>query len=146
LERRAGVLGQAPRLLSVHLEPLLRAEVHESTNVVIDARVGVGERRGDTALRVAGVAGMGSTPGGVNRWLRRTPAERGIQMLIDDQTVTIDVYIVVNAECNLREVSQNVQKLVARDIEDNVGMHIGNINVHIEDVVFDAIDERERTS
>ncbi len=98
------------------------------------------------ALRVAGVAGMGSTPGGVNRWLRRTPAERGIQMLIDDQTVTIDVYIVVNAECNLREVSQNVQKLVARDIEDNVGMHIGNINVHIEDVVFDAIDERERTS
>ncbi len=67
-------------------------------------------------------------------------------MLIDDQTVTIDVYIVVNAECNLREVSQNVQKLVARDIEDNVGMHIGNINVHIEDVVFDAIDERERTS
>jgi uncharacterized alkaline shock family protein YloU len=98
------------------------------------------------ALRVAGVAGMGSTPGGVNRWLRRTPAERGIQMLIDDQTVTIDVYIVVNAECNLREVSQNVQKLVARDIEDNVGMHIGNINVHIEDVVFDWIDERERTS
>ncbi len=98
------------------------------------------------ALRVAGVAGMGSTPGGVNRWLRRTPAERGIQMLIDDQTVTIDVYIVVNAECNLREVSENVEKLVARDIEDNVGMHIGNINVHIEDVVFDAIDERERTS
>src|SRR5690348_13734219 len=68
------------------------------------------------ALRVEGVAHMGSTPGAVNRWLRRTPAERGIQMLIDDQTVTIDIYIVVNAEANLREVSRDVQRLVARDI------------------------------
>ena len=98
------------------------------------------------ALRVPGVARMGSTPGGVNRWLRRTPIERGIQMLIDDQTVTIDVYIVVNAEANLREVSKDVQKQVTRDIEENVGMHIGTINIHIEDVVFDSVDERERTS
>jgi uncharacterized alkaline shock family protein YloU len=94
------------------------------------------------ALRVPGVARMGSTPGGVNRWLRRTPAERGIQLLIEDQTVNIDVYIVVDADANLREVSKNVQALVARDIEDNVGMHLGPINIHIEDVVFDAMDDR----
>ena len=93
------------------------------------------------ALRVPGVASMGSTPGGVNRWFRRTPTERGIQLLIEDQTVTIDVYIVVDAEANLRVVSKNVQELVSRDIEENVGMHIGTINVHIEDVVFKTGDE-----
>lgn len=98
------------------------------------------------ALRVPGVARIGSTPGGVNRWLRRTPAERGIQILIEDQTVTIDVYIVVDADANLWEVSQNVQTLVARDIEESVGMHIGPINIHIEDVVFDSVDERTGNS
>ena len=88
------------------------------------------------AERVPGVVRMGSTPGGVNRWLRRTPAERGVQIVIEDQTVTIDVYIVVDAEAKLNMVSKNVQKQVARDIEENIGMHVGVVNIHIEDVVF----------
>ena len=88
------------------------------------------------AERVQGVVRMGTTPGGVNRWLRRAPAERGVQIVIEDQTVTIDVYIVVDAEAKLNIVSQNVQKQVARDIEENIGMHVGAVNIHIEDVVF----------
>ena len=91
-----------------------------------------------TAQRVPGVVRMGTTPGGVNRWLRRTPAERGVQVLIEDQTVTVDMYIVADAEANLREVSRNVQQQVARTIQDNVGMTIGAINIHIEDVAFNT--------
>jgi uncharacterized alkaline shock family protein YloU len=93
------------------------------------------------ALRVPGVVRMGNTPGGVNRWLRRTPTERGVQALInEDQTVVIDVYFVADADANLREVSYNVQKQVARDIEENLGMIVGAVNVHIEDVVFGSWD------
>jgi uncharacterized alkaline shock family protein YloU len=88
------------------------------------------------ALHVPGVVRMGNTPGGVNRWLRRTPAERGVQILVEDQTVMVDVYIIADADANLREVSYNVQKQVARDIQENVGMIVGAVNVHIEDVVF----------
>jgi len=88
------------------------------------------------ALAVPGVARMGSTPGGVNRWLRRTPAERGVRIIIEGDTVMIDVYIVVDAEANLREVSRSVQAQVGRDIQENVGMRVGVVNIHIEDVVF----------
>ena len=91
------------------------------------------------ALQVAGVARMGNTPGGVNRWWRRTPTERGVQALIDGQTVTVDVTIVTYADAHLREVSYNVQKQVARDIQENVGMTVGAVNVHIEDVIFDPL-------
>jgi uncharacterized alkaline shock family protein YloU len=87
-------------------------------------------------LRVPGVVRMGNTPGGVNRWLRRASTERGIQALIEDQAVVIDVYFVADADANLREVSYNVQRQIARDIEDNLGMIVGAVNVHIEDVVF----------
>jgi uncharacterized alkaline shock family protein YloU len=90
------------------------------------------------AVRTLGVVRMGNTPGGVNAWLRRTPSERGVQIIIEDNTVTIDVYIVADADSNLREVSQNVQRQVARDIEENVGMRVGTVNIHIEDVVFDS--------
>ena len=89
------------------------------------------------ALQVPGVAHMGSTLGGVNRLLRRTAADNGIQLLIEDPNVTVDVYIVARADSILREVCHNVQKQVARDIQENVGMHVNAVNVHIEDVTFD---------
>lgn len=88
------------------------------------------------ALRVPGVVRMGNTPGGVNRWLRRTPGERGIQMIVEDETVVVDVYVMADADANLREVSYNVQGQVARAIEENVGMTVGAVHVHIEDVVW----------
>jgi len=89
------------------------------------------------ALRSPGVVRMGNTPGGVNRWFHRTPTERGVQVLIDGQTVIIDVYIIADGNANLRDVSYNVQQQVSRDIEENVGMSAGAVNVHIEDVIFD---------
>ncbi len=89
------------------------------------------------ALQVPGVVRMGNTPGGVNRWLRRTPSERGVQVLLEDRNVLVDVYIVANAETNLRDVSYNVQKQVARDLQENLGMNVGAVNIHIEDVMFD---------
>jgi uncharacterized alkaline shock family protein YloU len=92
------------------------------------------------ALCIKGVAHMGNTPGGVNAWLRRTPSERGVQVVIENDLVSIDVYIVVNADSNLREVSQAVQKQIARDIDENLGMQVGAVNIHIEDVVFDQAD------
>jgi uncharacterized alkaline shock family protein YloU len=94
-------------------------------------------------LQVPGVAHMGNTPGGVNAWLRRTPAERGVQVMIDDQMVTIDLYIVANADSNLRDVSRQVQQQVARVVQENVGMTVGTINIHIEDVVFESLSQSE---
>src|SRR5215813_11847056 len=89
------------------------------------------------ALQVPGVARIGSTPGGVNRLLRRAPGASGIQLLIEDPNVTVDVYIVAKADAVLHEVCRNVQKHVARDIQENVGMNVTAVNVHVEDVTFD---------
>jgi uncharacterized alkaline shock family protein YloU len=94
-------------------------------------------------LSVPGVVRLGNTPGGVNAWLRRTPTERGVQVIIDGQTVTVDVYVVLAADSNLREVSYNVQKQVARTIDEIVGMHAASVNIHIEDVVFDPLVQIE---
>ena len=89
------------------------------------------------ALQVPGVARMGSTLGGVNRLLRRAAADSGVQLLIEDPNVTVDVYIVARLDANLRDVCRNVQKQVARDIQENVGMHVTAVNVHVEDVAFE---------
>lgn len=87
-------------------------------------------------LGVAGVVRMGSTPGGVDRLLRRVPSANGVQLAIDEGVVTAHLYVVADATVNLREMSVQIQKAVARSIREMLGMTVASVNVHIEDVEF----------
>lgn len=94
-----------------------------------------------TALSVPGVVRMASVPGGVNRLFRRGAAEEGARIEVEDDSVSIDLYLILASETNVREVSRKVQTEVARAVEDMVGMHIQRIDVHIEDIDFSRREE-----
>lgn len=89
-----------------------------------------------TALGVPGVVAMAQAPSNVNRWLRRGLSE-GVSLQIDDGTVTVDLYLILDHDVYVRDVSRKVQAQVARAIEDMVGMQVERINVHIEDVDYE---------
>jgi uncharacterized alkaline shock family protein YloU len=93
-------------------------------------------------LDVAGVIRMGSTPGGVDRLFRRVPAADGVQITVDEGTVTVHLYVVADASVNLREMSVQIQKSVERAIREILGMKVNSVNVHIEDVTFCRIAEQ----
>ncbi len=93
-----------------------------------------------TALKVPGVAAVAPRPGGVNRLFRRG-SEEGIQIEIDEEHVNIDLYLVLESETNVRDVSRKVQSEVARAIEEMVGMDVTRINIHIEDIYFKPNEE-----
>ncbi len=94
-------------------------------------------------LNVAGVVRMGSTPGGVERVFRRVPAANGAQITIDEDTVTVHLYVVADASANLRDMSVQVQKSVERSIREILGMKVESVNVHVEDVSFERPPESE---
>jgi uncharacterized alkaline shock family protein YloU len=94
-------------------------------------------------LNVAGVVRMGSTPGGVQRVFRRVPAANGAQITIDEDTVTVHLYVVADASANLRDMSVQVQKSVERSIREILGMKVESVNVHVEDVSFERLPESE---
>lgn len=87
-------------------------------------------------LDVPGVVRMGSTPGGVDRLLRRVPAANGVQIVVDGGTVTAHLYVVAEASVHLREMCTEIQKSVSRSIQEILGMKVQSVNVHIEDVAF----------
>ncbi len=88
-------------------------------------------------LDVPGVVRMGSIPGGVERLLRRVPSANGVQIAVDEGgAVTAHIYVVADASVNLREMSTQIQKSVARSIRELLGMTVASVNVHIEDVDF----------
>jgi uncharacterized alkaline shock family protein YloU len=86
-----------------------------------------------SALSVPGVSRMAHVPGGVNRLFKRGLGE-GVRIEVQDNTVHANLYLVLKQHVNIREVSRNVQHQVARALQEMVGMDIGGIEIHIEDI------------
>ncbi len=90
-----------------------------------------------SALGVEGVARLAPVPGGFDRLFRRG-ADDGVRLTVEDGMVYIDLYLVLSSNVNVREVSRNVQSQVARAISEMVGMEVGHVNIHIEDIQYQA--------
>lgn len=88
-----------------------------------------------TALNVDGVSQLSTVPGGVNRLFRRGYGD-GVRIEIEDDTVYTDLYVILKNDTNIRQVSRSLQKKVSRAISEMVGMRVGRINIHIEDIDY----------
>lgn len=87
------------------------------------------------ALEVKGVNGMSELQGGVNRIFMRGYDE-GVRIQIEEDRVYVDLYVILDANVNVREVSRVIQSEVARAISEMVGMEVGRVNVHIDDIKY----------
>lgn len=91
-------------------------------------------------LSVPGVSHLSTAPGDVNQLLTRGTNE-GVRVQVDSGVVYVDVYVVMNADVNVREVSRAIQARVARAISEMVGMEVGKVNVHVEDIAYPVINK-----
>jgi uncharacterized alkaline shock family protein YloU len=94
------------------------------------------------ALNVPGVSHM-SAPSGkaVKGIFRRGQGEDGAVIEVKDDMVYADLYLVLLSEVNIRDVGRRVQFEVARAITEMVGMQVGRINVHVEDIDYSQESE-----
>lgn len=90
-----------------------------------------------TALQVPGVVDTANVPGGVNRLFKRGVGD-GVRVEIHDDIVSVDLYLILARDTNVRNVSRQVQAEVERAIEEMVGMQVDRINVHIDDIDYEA--------
>ena len=90
-----------------------------------------------TALSVPGVSRLSAIPGGVNRLFRRGDNE-GVRIVIENNVVYIDLYVIIQHDMNVRDVSRSIQSQVTRAISEMVGMEVGRVNIHIEDIDYEA--------
>jgi len=88
------------------------------------------------ALNVPGVSRLAPISGGVNRLFKRGAGD-GVRIETQENTVFADLHLVLKQDVNIREVSRNVQQQVARAIQEMVGMDVGNIDIHIEDIEYE---------
>jgi uncharacterized alkaline shock family protein YloU len=72
----------------------------------------------------------------VNRLFKRGIGD-GVRIEVEDNIVVANLYLILKQHVNMREVSRNVQHQVARALQEMVGMEIGEIEIHIEDIDAD---------
>lgn len=88
------------------------------------------------AISVPGVSSLAPVPGGVNR-LFRSGSSDGVRVDVDDNRVSTDLFLTLSHGVDARKVSRDVQRAVARAIEDMVGMQVERIDVHVQEIDFD---------
>jgi uncharacterized alkaline shock family protein YloU len=85
-------------------------------------------------LSVPGVCRLSNTPGDVNQLLRGTV--EGVRINVENGIVYGDIYVILNQNVNVREVGHAIQAKISRAISEMVGMEVGKINIHVEDIDY----------
>jgi len=88
------------------------------------------------ALEVEGVSSMAPVKGRANSLFGH--ADGGVRMTVEEGNVFVDLYLVVEKDVNIREISRTVQHKVARSIAEMTGLEVGHVNIHIEDIHYPA--------
>lgn len=95
-----------------------------------------------TTLEVSGVSRMSTVPSRrFKKMLLHRQEEDGLHIEVEDDLVYTDLYVVLEPDVNIREVGRNIQIAVARAITDMIGMQVGVVNVHVEDIDYPEVPE-----
>ena len=82
-----------------------------------------------TALKVEGVARLGVSG-------KLLHGSEGVAIDIIDGRVKADIFVVVKPDANMFEIAQQIQREVARSMNEIVGMDVEAVNIHIQDVAY----------
>jgi len=93
-----------------------------------------------SALAVPGVSRMAPISGGVNRLFRKG-ANEGVRIEVEEDVVYADIYLALKQNVNIRDVSRTVQQQVTRAMQEMVGMDVGHVDIHIEDIDYEEVAE-----
>lgn len=88
------------------------------------------------ALGVEGVDRMAPVKGGMGNLFRK--GNEGVRMVIEDNNVLVDLFLILSSDVNIREISQTVQQTVARAVSEMTGLEVGHVNIHIEDIDYSS--------
>ncbi|MBE5929772.1 MAG: Asp23/Gls24 family envelope stress response protein [Lachnospiraceae bacterium] len=107
----------------------------ELGNVVIDTEV-IAKYAGSAAVECFGVVGMAAVnvKDGIAKLLRRESLNRGVNITVNDNKITVDFHIIVSYGVSISAVADNLVSNVRYKIEEFSGLPVEKINIYVEGV------------
>ncbi|WP_058485323.1 Asp23/Gls24 family envelope stress response protein [Defluviitalea phaphyphila] len=112
--------------------------VNEYGNVFIEDEV-IARIAGLTAMECYGIVGMATknVTDGLVQLLKRESLTKGIKVSINENSVVIDLHIIVEYGTKISAVADNLINTVKYKIEEFIGLDVEKINIFIEGVRVD---------
>lgn len=64
----------------------------------------------------------------------------GVSLVNHDGAISGDMFLVVKAGFNVREVCRDVQEQVARALQEMTGMSVVRLDIHVEDIDYQGLE------
>lgn len=95
----------------------------------------------NAASDVEGVHSMSTHSIGLSGVVFKERNSKSVKIQMNENTLTLDLYISVKKGCKVKEVAERVQAKVKESVQNMTGYAVSKINVHIADVAFE--DKKE---
>ena len=92
---------------------------------------------GGAAIDCYGIVGMASQKqlkDGITELLGRDNFSKGIVVRIEENSVNIDMYIIVSYGTKISEVAHNVQSTVKYQLDKMLGLAVDSVNIFVQGV------------
>ena len=91
---------------------------------------------GSSAIECFGVVGMASIKmkDGLAKLLRMENLNQGVDVLIEDNNITINLHIIVSYGVSISAVAENLIGNVRYKVEEFSGLNVVKVNVYVEGV------------
>ncbi len=107
----------------------------EQGDVIVDNDV-IATYAGTVAMEGYGIVGMSSVnmKDGLSKLLKREHLANGINVTIEDNTISLDFHVIVSLGVSISAVTETLIESVRYRLGEFTGAEIGRINVYVEGV------------
>jgi len=83
---------------------------------------------------IDGVASLGNAPIS----FKTVAAPGAVSLSTEEEVAMMDVYVVLDTNCNIQRTAETIQKNVKDMVQDMTGITVSRINVHVQDVAVNS--------
>lgn len=104
-------------------------------DIIIDRNV-VAKLAAVSAMECYGLVGMVSknTTSGLIKILKNEHLNRGVEIIVDEVGITIDLYVIIQFGTKISVVAENIISQVKFNVEKQTGLNVNKVNLNIEGV------------
>ncbi len=110
--------------------------------VVISEEV-IGKIASTAAVDVPGVAGVVSKPVDIKKVFEKSKGTKSVYVQNIENQTEIDIYISLKSGSKLREVVENVQKVVKEEVQNMTSKVVSKVNVHVCEIDLKQTEKAE---
>lgn len=120
--------------MAEHKESIIRLEEQGTLRISEDVIAAIASQ---AAGEIDGVTLTSAAGSGVSDLVGKKSLKKGIKVALDENRVTVDVYLLTAYGKQIPSVAQKVQDRVSSSLQSMTGLTVSMVNVHVSGIIFD---------